>query len=139
LNHEKILDSPINNNLNLTNYNNLSLLNNYFDNIFKKIEFVNKIIVEKNMQKSIYLWPASIHSFYLCIFGLNMSFSGFLDNSKNKIGKKVYGLNKNIFDFKKIIELNDENTIIIINGGIFNNEIKSLVDNSPKINFYYTD
>jgi hypothetical protein len=144
---------------NLQICNDISSLDSYFDHIYKKVELINKVI-EENTQKNIYLWPASIHSFYLCIFGqrreapqqltskvasppekfgLSMSFTGFLDNSKNKIGKKAYGLHKDIYDFTQILELNNENTIVIINGGLFNNEIKSLLENSPNITFYFTD
>lgn len=116
--------------------NDISSLDNYFNYINKKVELVNKIIAQ-NTQKKVYLWPASIHSFYLCIFGLSMSFTGLLDNSKNKIGKKAYGIQKYIYDFKKTIESNDKNTIVIINGGLFNDEIKSLLEKSPNITSYY--
>jgi hypothetical protein len=115
--------------------NSIESLDNYFNNIHKEISFINNII-NKNPQKKIYLWPASIHTLYLCIFGLNMSFTGFLDNSKNKIGKKVYGYNKPIYDFKEIVKLNDNNTIILLNGGLFNYEIKSIIKNSSNIKFH---
>ena len=118
--------------------NNISSLNTYYAHICKRVEIINKII-EQHPQKNIYLWPASIHSFYLSTFGLNMSFAGFLDNSKNKIGKRAYGLNKHIYDFKEMIELNNENTVVIINGGLFNSEIQGLLEKSPNITFYYTD
>ncbi len=111
-------------------------LANFYGNIFKKIEYVNNII-QKNLDKKIYIWPASIHSIYLSTFGLNDNFTGYLDNSVNKIGKKVYGTNKIIFDFNDIIMMNDKNTIIILNGGVFNVEIEKYKKVSNNITFYY--
>ena len=45
-----------------------------------------------------------------------------VDNSPNKIGKKMYGLDCEIFSFKEIVE-NDTNSVFLINGGTFNSEI----------------
>jgi len=114
-----------------TNYS----LDTFYGNIFKKIAFLNNII-EKNTEKNIYFWPASIHTIYLSAFGLSDKFYGYLDNSLNKIGKKVYGTNKEIFSFSQIIEANDKNTVIILNGGVFNREIEEHIKKSNNITFY---
>lgn len=111
----------------ITNFENLKInfknknynIVKFFENIKLKIERYNEII-DKN--DNVYLWPASVHSIYLCIFGLNYKkLKGLLDNSTLKIGKKMYGINLPILSFDKISE-NDENKILI-NGGVFNKEV----------------
>ena len=100
----------------------------FFDKIYKIVDTYNKII-ENNKDKNVYLFPASCHSIFLSIFGLNYKLlAGMLDNSPNKIGKKVYGLNLEIFSFGDIIKNNE--SIILINGGVFNSEVEQkLIDN----------
>jgi hypothetical protein len=102
----------------------------YYNNIFKNINKCNNLLnINKNYKK--YIWPASIHSLYLLIFGLDETIlDGMLDNSLNKIGQKMYGTNLEIFSLNKIIEDNNENTFIILNGGIFNIEVENKVKNS---------
>jgi hypothetical protein len=103
------------------NYN----LDKYFSQINDKVSRFNKEI-EKNEGKNIYIWPASIHSLYLLIFGLKQDkLSGFLDNSKNKIGEKMYGTDLKVFSFKEKIQEKNDNTVILINGGVFNKEIEN--------------
>ena len=108
----------------------------YYNNIFNTIQKFNNIINNNNNNnnKNIYLWPASIHSLYLFIFGLNDKLlSGLLDNCKNKINKKLYGTNLQIFNFEEKI---NENIILLINGGVFNSEIESkLIEKN--IEYYY--
>lgn len=113
-----------------TNYN----LKQYFSKIFKIIKNFNNII-SKNTEKEIYLFPASCHSIFLTIFGLDYkNLTGMVDNSLNKIGKKVYGLDLDIFSFKEIVK-NNKNSIFLINGGVFNSEIEQfLIEN--KIEYY---
>ena len=53
-----------------------------------------------------------------------------LDNSLNKIGKKMYGTNLEVISFNKILEENKEKTFIILNGGVFNSEVENKVKNS---------
>lgn len=120
------LDSQILINFENKNYS----LDLFYGNIFKNIEKCNTLLNE-NINYKKYIWPASIHSLYLFIFGLNEnSLNGLLDNSLNKIGKKMYGTELEIISFNKIIENNDENTFIIINGGVFNIEIENKLKNS---------
>jgi hypothetical protein len=102
----------------------------FYNNIFENIKKCN-ISLEKYNNCKKYIWPASIHSLYLFTFGLNYHLlNGMLDNSTNKIGKKMYGTNLEIFSFNKIIEENDSNNFIIINGGVFNIEIEDKLKNS---------
>lgn len=42
----------------------------------------------------------------------------------------MYGTNLEILSFNKIIEDNDENTFIILNGGSFNIEVENKIKNS---------
>ena len=102
----------------------------YYNNIFKNINKCNnELSVNKKYKK--YIWPASIHSLYLFTFGLDMKkLDGLLDNSINKIGKKMYGTNLEIQSFNKIIENNNEDTFIILNGGVFNIEVEDKIKNS---------
>lgn len=111
-------------------------LDNYFNKIFSIIELFNNEINNKK-NKKIYIWPSSIHSLYLFTFGLNYNnLDGMLDNSINKIGNKMYGTNLKISSFNEMINENNENTIILLNGGIFNREIINQTINS-KIKFVY--
>lgn len=99
-------------------------LDEFYGNIFSKVERFNSII-ESHI--NIFLWPASIHSIYLCSFGLKYEkISGFLDNSPNKIGKKVYGIDLPIQSFVECLK--DESSTILLNGGVFNQEIQNLIN-----------
>jgi hypothetical protein len=111
-------------------------LDSFFNKIFNTINKFNHYIINNN-NNNIYIWPSSIHSLYLCIFGLKYEkINGMLDNSINKIGKKMYGINLSIYSFNEIINNNDKNTIILINGGVFNNEImKNTVNTNIKFIF----
>lgn len=122
----RIVDCFDNIKINFVNKNyNIDL---YFNNILSKINKFNKII-DNNPNKDIYIWPSSIHSIYLCIFGLKyQKLKGFLDNSLIKIDKKIYGIDLPILSFTETLK-NKEN-IILINGGIFNQEIKSNINNN---------
>ena len=126
INYEYKLDSQILINFENKNYS----LNLFYGNIFKNIEKCNKLLSENNNCKK-YIWPASIHSLYLFTFGLDEKlFNGMLDNSLNKVGKKMYGTNLEIFYFEQIINYNNENTFIILNGGVFNYEVENKIKNS---------
>lgn len=124
-NRDKITEKKEINCIN-TNYS----LDTYYNKIFKNIEKCNYLLNLNNNCKK-YIWPASIHSLYLFIFGFNENLlDGMCDNSLNKIGKKMYGTNLEIFSFNQIVERNDENTFIILNGGVFNKEVENKIKNS---------
>jgi hypothetical protein len=97
-------------------------LNKYHTMMFDRINHLNDII--DNTNKSIYIWPCSIHSVILFNFGLNYKkITAMLDNSPNKIDKYMYGYNLKCLSFKNIIEIVDKEIIIIMSGGCFNSEI----------------
>jgi hypothetical protein len=108
------------------NFKNVNFdIDSYYNHIYETVNLFNKYL---NLNSNVYLWPASIHSLYLFIFGLNYEkISGLLDNSMLKIGKKAYGTNLQIFSFSEKIK---ENITLLINGGVFNKEI----ENNLKIN-----
>lgn len=109
-------------------------LETFYGNIHNNISRCNALLMS-NVTCRKYIWPASIHSMYLFIFGLNEKLlDGMLDNSSNKIGKKMYGSTLEIFSFNQILENNDDHDFIIINGGIFNHEIENKLRTS-KIKF----
>ena len=121
-----------NNNLIVNNNEIINInysLTTYYNKIFDTVNKFNQIINNNNNNKEIYIWPASIHSLYLIIFGLNDKLlTGMLDNCLHKINNKLYGTNLKIFNFEKKIK---ENIIILIIGGIFNKEIETkLIENN---------
>ena len=76
-------NTPIINNNELININ--YSLDIFYNKIFDTIKRFNDII-NNNINKEIYIWPASIHSLYLIIFGLNDKLlSGMLDNCSKKL------------------------------------------------------
>jgi hypothetical protein len=122
--------------INSINQQNITYFNNnYIDLYFKKLNntvlYLNNII--NNTHKNIYLWPCSIHSIFLIVFGLNLTkITNFLDNSPLKINKKLYGYDKTCLSFYDFIQKN-EDCFIILNGGIFNKEIENNIQNYPNI------
>lgn len=105
-------------------------INKYFNNIFKTVELFNKSL---DTDKPVYLWPSSIHCCYLFIFGLNeKKLSGFLDNSKLKIGKKMYGTELQVYPFLEKIK--DKDITLLVNGGVFTKEVdKLLSENNVRV------
>jgi hypothetical protein len=103
------------------------------------IHFFNKKL-DEHMGKDIYIWPASIHSTYLCQFGLNYSkLKGLLDNSKYKIGKKMHCINIPIFSFTELLLKNDKNTVVILNGGFNVKEVNEQINAANNIIFISTN
>jgi len=97
----------------------------FIQNIKHKVLTLNKYIIE-NPNRNIFIWPDSIHSLYLCMFGLDYyKLTGLLDNSLNKIGKKAYGYNIPIFNFYERVNQKNKSDTFFINGGIFNEEVKN--------------
>lgn len=105
----------------------------YYNNIFDKIKMYNNIL-ENNKDNKIFIFPASIHTLFLFQFGLKEELlSGFIDNSILKIGNKMYGTNLIVHDFNEIIKQKD--IILLLNGGIFNNEIINILETN-NIEYY---
>ena len=91
---------------------------NYIERIYTRIKEINKIV--SNKENTYYLWPASMHTIPLFIFGLNYkSIKGFIDNSPNKIGKYFYGYDLQCFSFNDIVNnplTNIETTCLLLGG-----------------------
>lgn len=109
-------------------------LDNYFSRIYSSVKLYNDFL-SKSESKYKYIFPCSIHSIFLLTFGLDASnLDGMLDNSPNKINKKIYGTNLLCRSFKEILESNDT-VSIVLNGGVFNREIIPLLVDKPNIKY----
>jgi hypothetical protein len=122
-NHSVIFLFKRNNNLKLLELINENYsIDNYFNNLLsKKEEIINFINFNKNNNKKISIWPASVHTQFLLMIAEIKGIDFVLDNSPNKIGKYLYGYNLECKSFEDTYN-NDKNAIII-NGGCFNKEI----------------
>ena len=113
--------------LKLKNENIEIKLKDYFTKVNLTIKKINNII-KNNIDKKIFLWPCSIHNLFLLKFNefdIN-NIEALLDNSTNKINKRVYGYNKKCLSFNNIINDNYLNKVIILNGGPFNYELEKI-------------
>lgn len=109
-------------------------LDNYFSRIYSSVKLYNDFL-SKSESKYKYIFPCSIHSIFLLTFGLDTSnLDGMLDNSPNKINKKVYGTNLLCRSFKEVLESKDT-VSIVLNGGVFNKEIIPLLIDKPNIKY----
>ena len=79
----------------------------------------------KKLNKKICVWPCSVHTQFLLIFLKDLDIDYILDNSPNKINKYLYGYNLKCLSF--IDEIKNNNNAVILNGGIFNKEIKNII------------
>jgi hypothetical protein len=95
----------------------------YFYNMNEKISKINKIL---ESGKKVYMWPAATYNIVLFVNGLRSDLlAGLADNSPNKIGKYIYGYNVECFDFKKLLESDEPNSILILGGSVdYRNELK---------------
>ena len=100
-----------------TNYDFLK----YFNQIIEQKKYIEEIIKKNKNDKKICLWPASVHNQFLLMFLNDIKIDYFLDNSPNKINNYLYGYNIKILDFEKI--KNNNEYIILLNGGLFNSEV----------------
>ena len=102
---------------------NYSIENYYNSLLNKKEQIVEFIKINKSNNKNICIWPASVHTqFLLMVLELTTSdIDLVLDNSKNKIGKYLYGYNLRCESFEE--NINNKNNAIILNGGCFNKEV----------------
>jgi hypothetical protein len=106
------------------------LINAYYKNIYDCIDKIHDIIFN-NIDKDIYIWPCSMHTIYLFVFGLNhLFFKNILDNSPSKINKFLYGYNLLCKSFDELISTANKSAIIFINGGCFNKELSLQPNNN---------
>lgn len=120
--------------VNKTSYTDTKL---YFSEMVNKIERLNTRFLN-NPERKYYMWPAATYNIVLFVNGLNYKkLTGVLDNSPNKIGKKLYGYDIECFDFKKILESEDETVTIILGGSSdYRNELGLL---SGKVEVLFLD
>jgi len=94
------------------------------DNYKKFIINCNNVICE-NLYKKCYLFGASYNTQFLLALGLNEeNICGILDNSTMKHNKYFYGYNINIMT-PNILE--NEDAIVILNNGVYNEEISKQI------------
>ncbi|EAJ7097950.1 SAM-dependent methyltransferase, partial [Campylobacter upsaliensis] len=87
----------------------------------EKIDTLNKLLNEST--KEIYLFGAHLFSQFLLYNGLcNTKIQGILDNDPNKIGKRLYGTQFKVFSPEILKDKSD--VLLILNAGIYNDEIK---------------
>ncbi|MBK1973662.1 methyltransferase domain-containing protein [Campylobacter sp. TTU-622] len=115
----------------------INLKNKYFENkadfedmlkFYKnKVQHINSYI--KQTSKKVYLFGAHLFSQNLIYSGLDISkIICILDNDPNKQEKRLYGTNF-IVQSPKIL-INDNNALVILNAGVYNNEIeKDILEN----------
>lgn len=92
-----------------------------------KVQYINSYI--KQTSKKVYLFGAHLFSQNLIYSGLDISkIVCILDNDPNKQEKRLYGTNF-IVQSPKIL-INDNNALVILNAGVYNNEIeKDILEN----------
>ena len=98
---------------NINTSNNIRIFIKNIKEITKKINnYINN-----NSEREYYIWPCSVHSTTLFLFGLDYKkLNGILDNSPNKINKYIDGYNLLCSSFNNIIKSKNKNITIIISG-----------------------
>lgn len=125
------VSTPISTELRQTQVSNTSNVNTFFTYIDERVRLFNDTI-EAHPNLPVYLWPCSIHTVFLLTFGFNKRrLSGFLDNSPKKIGGTMYGTGKMCYSFKSKVD-DAEECIILLNGGVFNSEVKTSITSEIK-------
>lgn len=88
----------------------------YIQRIQTRVDTIHTFL-DNHPDHDIYLWPASMHTVPLFIYGLDPKrLKGFVDNSPNKIGNIFYGYNLKCYSFKDVIDTSSENTCILLGG-----------------------
>jgi fructose/tagatose bisphosphate aldolase len=119
----------------LINLNTRDNVKEYINNISLLVNKINEYI-KNNQTKKFYIWPMSIHSIPLFIFGLDYKkISGVLDNSPNKIGKYIYGYNLLCSSLTDLLKSTEENICVFISGA--GNYIKELDLTNTKIEIIF--
>jgi len=98
---------------NISTSKNIRKFVNNIKNLSEKMnEYINN-----NINREYYIWPCSVHSTTLFLFGLDYTkFKGILDNSPNKINKYIDGYNLLCGSFNEMIKKQNKNITIIISG-----------------------
>jgi hypothetical protein len=118
------------------NINIQEKLNGYFNNVKGLVKKYNQFL---NENENVYMFPCSINSTFLFIFGLDYKrISGLLDNSPRKINKKIYGYDVQCKSFKVIVNDLDSNACIILSGLDKCNFYNEIIEDLEKNNIKYT-
>ena len=108
------------------NQNNLELFNKTIEHYSNLVSEINDQI--NNINGKIYIYGSHFPAQFLCALGLNLKkISGCLDQSKTKIGKKLYGTNFNVYS-PEILK-NENDVFVICHMGPYTNEIKETIKN----------
>ncbi len=110
---------------------NKKLYLDYIDYHTQLIKDLNAKIDNISEDQPIYLFGAHVFAQYLIEFGLNTDrIICLLDNDKNKQGKRLYGTNMMVESPKILLDV--DNPIVILKAGVYNQEIRTNIQN--KIN-----
>ena len=100
---------------------NKALMREFFDFYKAKIAFLNENLAKT--PKKVYLFGAHLFSQFLLYNGLCADkIAAILDNNPQKQGKRLYGTP---FEVLSPRILRDENALLVLNAGAYNDEIKS--------------
>jgi len=110
---------------------NKKLYLDYVDYHKQLIKDLNVKIDNISGDQPIYLFGAHVFAQYLIEFGLDISrIICLLDNDTNKQGKRLYGTNMIVESPKVLVDVN--NPIVILKAGVYNDEIKSQLEEINK-------
>lgn len=128
----KFIRKPRDTTIQLKNISAIEDTRYYFNTMIRRIEKLNTIMKE-NKDLKFYLWPASAHTIATLTMGIDTTrVSGLLDNSPNKIGKKLIGYKIPCFSFEEMLRNTDPMIRIVIGcSGSYINELS--VAGSDKI------
>ena len=97
----------------------------YFLSIESKVSNLNEAIFSSE-HKFKFIFGAHVFTQMLIAFGLETkSLSGCLDNSKNKIGKRLYGTNLEVFDPTQVLALSE--SMVVMSVADYADEIKAQI------------
>ena len=127
-NHSVLYFFSRNNNLEKLKIENINYkIDNYYNVLLQKKEEIYEFIkINKANNKQICIWPASVHTqFFMMVLQTGVTDIDFvLDNSKNKIGKYLYGYN---LECKSFVDNCNKENVFILNGGVFNKEVVNIL------------
>ncbi len=98
----------------------------YFLSIERKVKNLNDALFSSE-HKLKFIFGAHVFTQMLIAFGLETeSLSGCLDNSKNKVGKRLYGTNLEVFDPTQVLALSE--SMVVMSVADYAEEIKAQIN-----------
>jgi len=102
----------------------------YFSSIESRVKKLNSALFSSE-HKSKFIFGAHVFTQMLIAFGLETELlSGCLDNSKNKIGKRLYGTNLDVYDPAEVLTIQD--SIVVMSVADYAEEIKMQINEITK-------